>query len=99
MSLRKLPSIGALEAFLVVAERQSLKAAAPELNISISALSRRIQTLEAQLGLVLFERRARSLRLTEDGDALREGVWPSMETLQSFVAELKQRRAAPRPAE
>lgn len=96
MSLQKLPSIGALEAFLVVAERQSLKAAAPELNISISALSRRIQTLETQLGLMLFERGARSLRLTEDGHALRDSVCTSFESLQSSMAVLSRRQARPR---
>ena len=95
MSLQKLPSIGGLEAFLVVAERRSLKAAAPELNISISALSRRIQTLEGQLGLILFDRSARSLRLTEDGLLLRETVQPSFERLQTSVAELQRRQARP----
>ena len=88
MSYSKLPPIGTLEAFFVVAERSSLKAAAPDLNISVSALSRRIQTLESHLGVPLFERGARALRLTREGAALRETVSASFEMLRAGVAAL-----------
>jgi LysR family glycine cleavage system transcriptional activator len=71
-----------------VAQRQSLKAAAPELGISVSALSRRIQTLEAHLGLVLFERGAREFRLTTAGAALLENVCAAFDMLWESIAAL-----------
>jgi len=88
MILQKLPPLGSLEAFVAVAQRQSLTAAAPELGISVSALSRRIQTLESHLGLVLFERGAREFRLTRDGAALLEGVCASFDMLWESIAAL-----------
>jgi LysR family glycine cleavage system transcriptional activator len=88
MTLRKLPSLGCLEAFVAVAQRQSLTAAAPELNISVSALSRRIQTLESRLGLVLFERGVREFRLTPDGTALMESVCPAIDMLWESIARI-----------
>jgi LysR family glycine cleavage system transcriptional activator len=96
MALQKLPPLGSLEAFVAVAQRQSLKAAAPELNISVSALSRRIQTLEGHLGLILFERGAREFRLTEDGSALLESVCASLDMLWDSISSLgpSQKRSA-----
>lgn len=55
---------GDLEAFLAVAETASFQRAAGLLAISQSAITRRIQKLEAALGVALFERTTRSLRLT-----------------------------------
>lgn len=89
MVLQKLPPLGTLEAFVAVAQRQSLKAAAPELNISVSALSRRIQTLEGHLGLVLFERGAREFRLTAEGSALLESVCASLDLLGDSISSLR----------
>ena len=89
MALNRLPPLGSLEAFVMVAQRQSLKAAAPELNISVSALSRRIQTLETRLGLILFERGAREFRLTQDGTALLESVCASLDMLGESISNLR----------
>jgi LysR family glycine cleavage system transcriptional activator len=88
--------LGALEAFVAVAQHRSLKAAAPQLNISVSALSRRIQSLEAHLDMVLFERGGREFRLTRDGAVLLETVSASFEMLWSAISVLPpaQRRTA-----
>lgn len=56
-----------LRLFRAVAAEGSLTGAAQRLNLSQSALSTQIRTLEASLGHALFERRGRSLVLTEAG--------------------------------
>lgn len=55
---------GDLEAFLAVADLGSFQRAAEQLNLSQSALSRRIQKLEEVLGVTLIERTTRSMKLT-----------------------------------
>lgn len=57
----------ALESFAVVARRLSFVAAAEELGVSASALSRRISQLEASLRTRLFQRTTRHVSLTEAG--------------------------------
>lgn len=56
-----------LRYFWAVAHEGNLTRAANRLNISQSALSTQIQTLEQHLGHDLFERRGRKLHLTEAG--------------------------------
>lgn len=53
-----------LEAFLTVADLRSFQRAADKLNVSQSAITRRIQKLENSLGVTFFERTTRSLKLT-----------------------------------
>ncbi len=57
----------ALRDFLAVAERGSLRAAARQLGSAQPAISRSIQELERELGVVLFERRPTGVRLTPMG--------------------------------
>ncbi len=56
-----------LQAFVAVAERLSFRAAADDLHISPPALSRRIEKLEALLGVKVFERSTRHVELTNVG--------------------------------
>ena len=60
-----------LEAFLAVADLGSFQRAANVLNLSQPALTRRIQRLEASLGVSLFDRTTRSLKLTLAAKRLR----------------------------
>ena len=57
-----------LKIFHAVAEAGSLTSATVILNLSQSAISRQIQSLEDDLKVKLFERHARGLTLTENGE-------------------------------
>ncbi len=62
--------IHALTAFLQVTELRSFSHAADAMHITQPAVSKRIASLEAQLGSALFDRIGRSVTLTEAGRAL-----------------------------
>jgi LysR family transcriptional regulator, glycine cleavage system transcriptional activator len=79
--MRRLPPLGALEAFVVVAQRRGLRAAAADLNLSPSALSRRVQSLESHLGKRVFDRASGEFRLTEAGEGLFADIVPAFDLL------------------
>ncbi|MFM5929469.1 MAG: LysR substrate-binding domain-containing protein [Novosphingobium sp.] len=83
--MRRLPPLRALEAFLRVVRQGSAKAAASELGLSPSALSRRLQALEDFLGKKLFLRQHQALKLTEEGQAFYDVVSPLIEDLAEAV--------------
>lgn len=64
---RFLPSISALLAFEAVARLGSATAAATELSLTQSAISRQLRTLEDQLNVTLLARQGRRLTLTTAG--------------------------------
>ena len=57
-----------LKIFHAVAEAGSFTNATVNLNLSQSAISRQIQSLEQDLKVQLFERHARGLTLTQNGE-------------------------------
>jgi DNA-binding transcriptional LysR family regulator len=63
--------IATLEAFLAVAETGSFSRAAERVFLTQPAISKRIATLETELGTPLFDRIGRGIRLTEAGRTLR----------------------------
>ncbi|MCA8277406.1 LysR family transcriptional regulator [Burkholderia sp. AU30280] len=68
MNYRRLtPSMSLLLVFEAAARHESYTRAAEELSLSQSAISRQVQTLEDQLGVPLFRREGRSVKLTEVG--------------------------------
>lgn len=86
-------SIGPLRAFEAVARRLSFRAAAEELFLTQSAVSRQIQSLEEELGAPLFNRGTRHVALTADGAALLAAVAPALERLDGTVRQLRSSRA------
>src|SRR2546426_12713968 len=56
-----------LRYFIGVAEEENVSRAALKLHVSQPALSRQIRDLEEELGFLLLERSAKSVRLTEAG--------------------------------
>ena len=67
---RDLPSLDLLKGFEAAARNLSFTKAAAELFVTQSAVSRQIQALEDQLGVALFRRSHRELRLTDEGQTL-----------------------------
>lgn len=59
-----------LESFMAVSETGNLTRAAQKMNISQSALSSQIKTLEEELGVELFIRQPRGMQLTQTGKEL-----------------------------
>ncbi len=82
---RRLPPLRALEAFLRVVRLGSARAAAAELGLSPSALSRRIGTLEEFVGRKLFTRAHQAMQLTDDGRSFYDAVAPHIEALAAAV--------------
>ncbi len=74
--------------FLAVAEAGSIRAAARELNIVSSAVNRQILMLEQDLGIRLFDRVGRGLRLSEAGTLLLRQVRETVDRHDDVVAEL-----------
>ena len=71
-----------LEAFLEAANRGSFRRAADALYISQPSVSARVQTLEDEVGVILFHRTARGVRLTDMGQTCLPFAQRSMETLR-----------------
>lgn len=61
-----------LSVFFAIAETGSLTASARRLHISQPALSRELKAFESRLGVTLFERHAKGMRLTQAGAVLRQ---------------------------
>ncbi len=66
---RRLPPLNALRAFEAAGRHVSFTRAADELHVTPGAISRQIKTLEDFLGVELFERGNRDLRITDAGRA------------------------------
>ncbi|MFC0226160.1 LysR family transcriptional regulator [Serratia aquatilis] len=75
--------------FLMVANCGSLSAASEQLFVAVSAISRQIQRLEAQVGEPLFERHARGMILTEAGQIFEKYVRKSLLDIDLALAEIK----------
>jgi DNA-binding transcriptional LysR family regulator len=87
---------GFLRAFEAAARLGSFTAAAHELSITQSALSRQIQALEAEVGLALFTRDGPRIRLAPAGERLAATLRPLLAALDDTVTAL--RRGTQRPS-
>ena len=83
--MRRLPPLRALEAFVRTVRLGSARAAAGELGLSPSALSRRIATLEEFTGRKLFSRSRQTMKLTDEGRHFYDIVAPHLEALAVAV--------------
>lgn len=84
----QLPPLAWLRAFEAAARHQSFTLAAAELNLTQAAVSHQVRSLEKHLGVVLFERLPRSLRLTDIGAAYLPPLRNSFDELAAATAGL-----------
>ncbi|CAN7377022.1 LysR family transcriptional regulator [Pseudorhodoferax sp. LjRoot39] len=76
-----------LEAVLAIAEMGSFERAAARLHTTQSAISKRIQELEAVVGTPVFDRSQRRARLTEHGESMVEQAQQMLAQRTAFVEE------------
>lgn len=82
-------SLRGLRTFCVAARYESFRAAADELFITSSAVSHQIKGLEEELGLQLFDRGSRELKLTDAGSSLYEELSPLIDQVDTLVANFR----------
>lgn len=87
-----------LRIFHAVAEAGSFTHAGESLNLSQSAVSRQVATLEESLGVALFHRHARGLKMTEQGEFLYRTAHDVFAQLAMAEAQVAENREKPQGA-
>ena len=87
--MTRMPSLNALRAFHAVADSGSYSAAAGELGVTTSAVSRQIKNLEECIGVALLVRDGRRMRLTAEGRALEDGLADTFARIADAVEGLR----------
>jgi LysR family glycine cleavage system transcriptional activator len=85
--MKRIP-VGPLRAFDVAARNLNLSAAAEEMNVTHAAVSRQVKQLEERLGVKLFERLPRGLKLTVHGALLAEGTREAFDRLATALEDV-----------
>ncbi|MEL0169425.1 MAG: LysR substrate-binding domain-containing protein [Pseudomonadaceae bacterium] len=88
MAQRKLPSLSALRAFEAAARHESAKQAAQELSVTATAISHQVRGLEEALGVSLFVRKPRQLKLTAQGRELQDVLSSAFDSISAAVERL-----------
>ena len=86
----RLPPLNPLRAFEATARRGAVSAAARELNVTHGAVSHQIRALEESLGMALFERGGKRLKLTPQGALLLPAVTNAFWEIAAATALMKQ---------
>ncbi|HXQ99380.1 MAG TPA: LysR family transcriptional regulator [Pseudomonas sp.] len=85
---RDLPPLNALRAFEATARLNSVSQAADQLHVTHGAVSRQLKVLEEHLGVSLFSKEGRGLKLTDAGIRLRDASAEAFDRLRMVCAEL-----------
>src|SRR4051812_37184650 len=88
-------NVNDLTAFIAVARERSFTKAAAKLQVSQSALSYTIRTLEERLGLRLLTRTTRSVSMTDAGERLLRSIGPRFDEIESEISALTALRDKP----
>jgi LysR family transcriptional regulator, glycine cleavage system transcriptional activator len=89
MDLRDLPALNAVKAFEAAARHESFSRAADELFVTHGAVSHQIRALEAELGVTLFTREGKRLRLTDVGRRYAVRVRTALVALAEATREIR----------
>lgn len=89
---RSLPPLNSLVAFEAAGRLESFTAAGRELSLTQAAISRQIQQLESDLGVLLFSRSRRGMRLTPEGDILYRSVTSGLTSISDTATTLRQQQ-------
>ncbi|MYM65396.1 LysR family transcriptional regulator [Pseudoduganella sp. FT55W] len=84
-----------LESFVRSAESSSFSSAARQLALTPAAVSRNVAQLERNLGVRLFQRSTRGLKLTEEGERFLRAVSSGLDSIQGAIAELTTNKGEP----
>jgi DNA-binding transcriptional LysR family regulator len=84
-----------MAAFVRVVDAKGFSAAAPELGLTPSAVSKLVTRLEARLGVRLLQRTTRALSLTADGEAFYAAARRIVGEIDALEAEIGERRGTP----
>lgn len=79
-----------LRYFLTVAEEGQITSAAKKLHMEQPPLSRQMRLIEEELGVALFDRSGKRLRLTPAGERLRERSAALLRQLEETMAEVRE---------
>lgn len=85
----RLPVIRALLSFEAVAEYSSFSSAAASIGMTHSAISHQMRTLEEWLGQPVFERHSSGVRLTRDGERLRQACTNAFSILEQECRHIR----------
>src|SRR5579863_9383252 len=86
--MQRLPGLPAFRTFEAAAKNLSFSRAAATLGVTPAAVSSQIRSLEDQLGVKLFARTSRQVKLTGAGHILLAGVSEAFATLTRAVAQI-----------
>lgn len=87
--VRILPGTRALRTFEAAARHLNFTRAADEVGLTAAAVSHQIKEMEDQLGVALFARTSRSMRLTPAGERMFEATSAALATLHRAAADAR----------
>lgn len=93
--MRKLPPLHALRAFEAAARHRHFAHAAEELHLTPTAISHQVRQLEEILGVELFRRYPRPVRLSPAGEALFPVLQESLDRIAAAIEQLSEGQNGP----
>jgi LysR family transcriptional regulator, glycine cleavage system transcriptional activator len=92
---RTIPGLGSLRTFEAAGRLLSFTKSAGELGVTPAAVSHQIRELEDQLGVRLFARTSRSMRLTHAGEILHDAVSEALDGIGRAVTRVRKSDGKP----